>query len=149
MVEYGFESGTGGPNVAENLLQVNVYFKSLNVRTVIEEPIYDRVRKFIFLKDSKNCSNKFVGNFIFENFQIDGAAFISALGGALSLFLGISISMVFEVIEFVIDLTLNICLLCGKGKKKVDDSEKGKLFFCRNYIKKQLFYLLCILFILF
>jgi len=98
MVEYGFESGTGGPNVAENLLQVNVYFKSLNVRTVIEEPIYDR---------------------------IDGAAFISALGGALSLFLGISISMVFEVIEFVIDLTLNICLLCGKGKKKVDDSEKG------------------------
>ena len=56
MVEYGFESGTGGPNVAENLLQVNVYFKSLNVRTVIEEPIYDRVRKFIFLKDNKNCS---------------------------------------------------------------------------------------------
>ena len=48
MVEYGFESGTGGPNVAENLLQVNVYFKSLNVRTVIEEPIYDRVRKFFF-----------------------------------------------------------------------------------------------------
>ena len=58
-------------------------------------------------------------------FQIDGAAFISALGGALSLFLGISISMVFEVIEFAIDLVLNICLLCGKGRKKVDDSEKG------------------------
>ena len=53
MVEYGFESGTGGPNVAENLLQVNVYFKSLNVRTVIEEPIYDRVKIF-FLKDNKN-----------------------------------------------------------------------------------------------
>ena len=145
MVEYGFESGTGGPNVAENLLQVNVYFKSLNVRTVIEEPIYDRVRKFFF--NQQNCSNKFVGNFIFENFQIDGAAFISALGGALSLFLGISISMVFEVIEFVIDLTLNICLLCGKGKKKVDDSEKGKLFFSETTYKETA--VLCILFISF
>ena len=142
MVEYGFESGTGGPNVAENLLQVNVYFKSLNVRTVIEEPIYDRVKNF-FLKRQQNCSNKFVGNFIFENFQIDGAAFISALGGALSLFLGISISMVFEVIEFVIDLTLNICLLCGKGKKKVDDSEKGKHFFSETTYKETA--VLCIL----
>ena len=63
MVEYGFESGTGGPNVAENLLQVNVYFKSLNVRTVIEEPIYDRVKNF-FKRQQKFC-NKFVGNFIF------------------------------------------------------------------------------------
>ena len=53
MVEYGFESGTGGPNVAENLLQVNVYFKSLNVRTVIEEPIYDRVKKFFFKRQQK------------------------------------------------------------------------------------------------
>ena len=85
-----------------------------------------------FFLNQQKFSNKFIGNFIFENFQIDGAAFISALGGALSLFLGISISMVFEVIEFVIDLTLNICLLCGKGKKKVDDSEKGKHFFFRN-----------------
>ena len=143
MVEYGFESGTGGPNVAENLLQVNVYFKSLNVRTVIEEPIYDRVRN-LFL-NQPNCSNEFVGNLIFEYFQIDGAAFISALGGALSLFLGISISMVFEVIEFVIDLTLNICLLCGKGKKKVDDSEKGKHFFQKLRAKKQLFYLYCLI----
>ena len=87
--------------------------------------------------------NKSVGNFIFENFQIDGAAFISALGGALSLFLGISISMVFEVIEFVIDLTLNICLLCSKGKKKVDDSEKGKHFFSETTYKETA--VLCIL----
>ena len=44
--------------------------------------------------------------------------------------------MVFEVIEFVIDLTLNICLLCGKGKKKVDDSEKGKHFFSETTYKE-------------
>ena len=44
--------------------------------------------------------------------------------------------MVFEVIEFVIDLTLNICLLCGKGKKKVDDSEKVVNIFFRNYVQR-------------
>ena len=52
--------------------------------------------------------------------------------------------MVFEVIEFVIDLTLNICLLCGKGKKKVDDSEKGKHFFSETKYKETA--VLCILF---
>ena len=56
--------------------------------------------------------------------------------------------MVFEVIEFVIDLTLNICLLCGKGKKKVDDSEKGsKHFFSETTYKETA--ALCILFISF
>jgi len=39
------------------------------------------------------------------------------LGGALSLFLGISLSMVFEVIELIIDVILNVCLLCFVSKK--------------------------------
>ena len=43
MVEYGFEDSTGGPGISENLLQVNVYFKSLNVRTVVETPVYEKV----------------------------------------------------------------------------------------------------------
>ena len=44
MVEYGFDNvPTGGPGIAENLLQVNVYFKSLNVRTVVEAPVYEKV----------------------------------------------------------------------------------------------------------
>ena len=48
--------------------------------------------------------------------------------------------MVFEVIEFAIDLVLNICLLCGKGRKKVDDSEKGKYIFSSKNVNKQLLY---------
>ena len=43
MVEYGFEDSTGGPGISDNLLQVNVYFKSLNVRTVVETPVYEKV----------------------------------------------------------------------------------------------------------
>ena len=49
---------------------------------------------------------------------MDGAAFISALGGALSLFLGISLSMIFEVFEFMFDLSINVCMYCSKGRKK-------------------------------
>ena len=49
-------------------------------------------------------------------FQWYSDAFISALGGTLSLFLGISLSMLFEVIEFIIDVILNLCL-CMVAKK--------------------------------
>jgi hypothetical protein len=44
------------------------------------------------------------------------ASFITALGGALSLFLGISLSMVFEVVEFLIDLCLNFFVFFSKSK---------------------------------
>ena len=56
-------------------------------------------------------------------FQMDGAAFISALGGALSLFLGISLSMIFEVFEFIIDLFLNTCVFICKKKKKTNSDD--------------------------
>ncbi len=36
------------------------------------------------------------------------SSFISSLGGALSLYLGISIAMVFEVIEMAMDLASNV-----------------------------------------
>ena len=48
--------------------------------------------------------------YLFIYFQWYSNAFISALGGALSLFLGISLSMVFEVIELIIDVILNFCV---------------------------------------
>ena len=52
------------------------------------------------------------------------SSFITALGGALSLFLGISLSMVFEVFEFLIDLGINVCFYFSKSKpeKKVSDT---------------------------
>jgi hypothetical protein len=43
--------------------------------------------------------------------------YISALGGALSLYLGISIAMFFELMEFFINLGLNVYLYFMKGKR--------------------------------
>ena len=44
MVEYGYANvASGDPGITQNLLQINVYYKSLNVRTVREYPVYDEV----------------------------------------------------------------------------------------------------------
>ena len=44
MVEYGYANiATGDPGITQNLLQINVYYKSLNVRTVKENPVYEEV----------------------------------------------------------------------------------------------------------
>ena len=43
---YGFANiGTDQPGITDDLLQVNVYFKSLNVRTVKETPTYEQVNQ--------------------------------------------------------------------------------------------------------
>ena len=40
-MEYGFEDASGtGPDLRDNLLQINVYFQSLNVKKITEEPKY-------------------------------------------------------------------------------------------------------------
>ncbi len=48
-----------------------------------------------------------------------GSDFISDLGGALSIFLGITLSMLFEILEFFIDLSINLCFYTsGKYSSK-------------------------------
>ena len=82
---------TSDPGLKENLLQVNVFFQSLNVRQIDESPTYGT------------------------------GTLVVALGGALSLYLGISVSMVFEIIELVVDILINLftfCALSGKMKKQ-------------------------------
>lgn len=54
------------------------------------------------------------------------STFITALGGALSLFLGISLSMVFEVIEFLIDLCLNFFAYFSKSKPAKSGKPKNE-----------------------
>ena len=39
---------------------------------------------------------------------------VSALGGSLSLYLGISLSMVFEVLEFIVDVVIGLFQSCPK-----------------------------------
>ena len=66
-------------------MQVNVYFKTLNTHMVTESAYYD------------------------------GTTIIYAFGGALSLYLGISLAMVFEIFEWIIDTFLS--LMCPTKKK--------------------------------
>ena len=80
MVEYGFKDGTGQPQVDDNLLMVQVYFNSLNVQRVQESPTY----------------------------QFADGSLMSSLGGAMSLYLGIALAMIFEVIELFIDFIINM-----------------------------------------
>ncbi len=49
---------------------------------------------------------------------------MSAVGGALSLYLGISIAMFFEIIELLIDFCINSCLHFGRKKRSGSAAEK-------------------------
>ena len=92
---YGFDDvPADAPGLMDNLLQLNVYFQSLNVRQIEEDPTYGPIQ------------------------------LIYALGGALSLYLGISLSMIFEVIELLFDICINLftyCALSGRHNKKPAD----------------------------
>ncbi len=48
--------------------------------------------------------------------QYFGSAFMSALGGALSLYLGLNIAMVIEVAEFVAEMAANLLRYGVTGK---------------------------------
>jgi hypothetical protein len=64
------------------IVHVQVFFRTLNKKTVSETKTYD--------------------------YSItDGGSFWSALGGVFSLFLGISLAAVFEVVEIFIDFIAN------------------------------------------
>ena len=67
------------PGIEENLLQINVYYNSLNEQKISAEIVY----------------------------PFGGSAFASAFGGVMSLYLGIPIAMLFELIEIVLDFIGN------------------------------------------
>ena len=47
-----------------------------------------------------------------SDFQLIGSEFFSALGGAMSLFLGISFIMIMEIVELSWDLVMNCLNFC-------------------------------------
>ena len=71
--------------IANNLLKLNVYFESKMTKFIEETMTYDTVY---------------------------GADFLNALGGALSLFLGISFILIFELLELLLDLLMNLVNFC-------------------------------------
>ncbi len=56
-------------------------------------------------------------------FQIEDGSILSAIGGAFSLYLGISIAMVFEILELLFDLAYN----CFKRRKTGSASARTRL----------------------
>ena len=100
MVEYGFRDGTGQPQVDDNLLMVQVYFTSLNVQRVQESPTYQASRELTYDKHHFTLYRK--------NHQFADGSLMSSLGGAISLYLGIALAMIFEVIELFIDFIINV-----------------------------------------
>ena len=99
---YGFDSDDAAADkmsLAENLLQVQIYFTSLNVQVITESAVYDW----------------------------NDSSMVAAIGGALSLYLGISISMIFEVIELFLDFFHNTFLYCKGGSRALDKVDESKM----------------------
>ena len=99
-----------------NFAEIGVYFQSLNKKLVYEEPKYTvrfsfELRRRCRVYTSSPCiviilySNTFL-------LQLTGSM-IAALGGSMSLYLGISISMLFEVFELLIDIFIAIFMFCA------------------------------------
>ena len=69
-------------------MKVNVFMKTKNVKHIVETPTYDFITT------------------------------LYAIGGAVSLFLGVSISMLFEVLELFADIIINLANFNGPKKTK-------------------------------
>ena len=87
---YGYpDVHPGDTQVRENLLLLKVFFQSLNIRNIKESIKYDLITS------------------------------IYAVGGAISLYLGMSISMLFEVFELIVDWLFNLFTYCSGKNRKV------------------------------
>ena len=118
MLTYGYSSTTGDISdglggsmgmLTENLLKINVYFDSLHQKSVTETKDYDWGVSILISK---------ILIWLITFFQ--GSSMMSALGGVLSLYLGISFAMLFEVVEIFMDFIQNfINFLVGRplGRK--------------------------------
>ncbi len=98
--------------VSDNVMNVEVFFNSLNVQTITEQPVFETVHE----SDDpvRRYNDKHVCPFVFQWYSNE---FISAAGGALSLWLGVSIGLLFEIIEFFIDLGINSVTYIISGDK--------------------------------
>ena len=87
-----------GPSIENNLLKVNIYFTSLNVNKITEKPRYSvrliKNNKNVDEKDDFHCRRL---HFCNDCLQFADSSLIFAVGGCLSIYLGISVVMIFEV----------------------------------------------------
>ena len=78
----------------ENILQINVYFDTLSEHVIETKATYRVGEVLTFFQK------------LTSSFQ--GSSLLSGIGGVLSLFLGISLAMVFEIVELLLDFLGNL-----------------------------------------
>ena len=93
--------GDTGDDIKADILadyaKANIYIRTLDVQSIVENAKYTVCVTEVFIKI---CPGFGIQKGILS--QADG--FAAGLGGALSLFMGIAIVMVFELIELLADL---------------------------------------------
>ena len=79
-------------------MHVSVYYNSFNTKYVVNNKVYEvRDKGRLLIELNLFCVQTW-----------HSTAMTSAIGGQISLFLGISIAMLFEVLEIILDFTSNI-----------------------------------------
>ena len=84
--------------MSENLMHVSVYFDSFNTKQILNQKVYEVKSDLLSPHLTVFCKTS-QGIFATET--------TTAIGGQLSLYLGVSIAMVFEVLEIILDLLAN------------------------------------------
>ena len=87
-------------DVQKDLLRLDVYFQSMTRTHVMEEPKYS-VRTMLYCT---LCICNWAFIFTFQTYEL-----FCNLGGGLSLVLGISMAMLFEFLEILIEICSNYC----------------------------------------
>ena len=103
----------------ENFIQIGVYFQSFNTKLIYEEPKYQVsnriIHELVIIRHKKNDIEEYEIRYYVQLtkivFQIGNM--LSALGGSLSLYLGISVSMMFEVLELLVDILTALFSFCA------------------------------------
>ena len=80
--------------IQEDFVKADIYFKSLNVQTIKQEKKYT-----VSVRKNYSLTSKFFS-------EKQGDSFLSSIGGSISLYLGIAVIMVFEILELGLDLVL-------------------------------------------
>ncbi len=104
--------------IQQNYLKVEVYFQTLNVREIREMKKYT-----VSTREKMSLSNCWYtcylfwlgcqGNFFFFKLQLQGT--VAAIGGSLSLYLGVALILCFELVELFFDVLL---ALVGNKKRQ-------------------------------
>ena len=92
--------------IIREYVMADLYYQTLNVKTVEEEPVYTVMRLVIII---------FLVLVVYHGDIFQTSSLVSALGGAFSLYLGIAIILLFELLELAVQITLKLWKTSSKA----------------------------------